>query len=114
MARSSSGIRGTRIGSGPHGDNERGGGTLEPRVAVSFWCEAGHLTQPSFAETAVIPQQWECPCCGQLAGQDRDNPPVPVPIAPYKTHLAYVRERRSDAEGETLLAEALANLRTTA
>jgi hypothetical protein len=108
----SSGIRGTRIGSGPRGDSERGDAAA--RVAVSFWCVAGHLTQPSFAETAVIPQQWECPCCGQLAGQDRDNPPVPVPVAPYKTHLAYVRERRSDAEGEILLAEALARLRATA
>lgn len=111
MARSS-GIRGSRIGSGPRGDSERG--EAAPRVVVSFWCEAGHLTQPSFAATAVVPQQWECPGCGQPASQDRDNPPAPVPVAPYKTHLAYVRERRSDAEAEILLAEALARLRATA
>ena len=30
---------------------------------------------------------------------------------PYKTHLAYVKERRSDADGAAILAEALANLR---
>ena len=30
---------------------------------------------------------------------------------PYKTHLAYVKERRSDAEAATILSEALANLR---
>ena len=87
---------------------------MAPRVTVSFWCEAGHLTQPSFADTALVPEQWECPGCGQPAGRDRDNPPVPAPIAPYKTHLAYVRERRSDAEGAILLAEALARLRATA
>jgi len=28
---------------------------------------------------------------------------------PYKTHLAYVRERRSDADGDAILEEALAN-----
>jgi RNA polymerase-binding protein len=110
MARSS-GIRGTRIGAGPRGDTQRG--EAAARVTVSFWCQAGHLTQPAFADTALIPQHWECPCCGQLAGQDRDNPPQPAPLAPYKTHLAYVRERRTDAEGETLLAEALARLRAT-
>lgn len=111
MARSS-GIRGSRIGSGPRGDSQRG--EAAPRVVVSFWCEAGHLTQPAFADTAVLPQLWECPGCGQLAGRDRDNPPVPLHTAPYKTHLAYVRERRSDADGEILLAEALARLRATA
>ena len=30
---------------------------------------------------------------------------------PYKTHLAYVKERRSDSDGEALLDEALAKLR---
>lgn len=105
------GIRGHRIGSGPMGEPDRG----EPaaRITVSFWCEAGHLTRPSFAENAVVPLMWECPGCGLPAGMDRDNPPVHVPAAPYKTHLEYVRERRSEAEAEILLAEALARLRTT-
>ncbi|MCX6445336.1 MAG: RNA polymerase-binding protein RbpA, partial [Actinobacteria bacterium] len=30
---------------------------------------------------------------------------------PYKTHLAYVKERRSDAEGAKILDEALRKLR---
>ena len=30
---------------------------------------------------------------------------------PYKTHLAYVKERRSDADGDAILEEALARLR---
>lgn len=111
MARSSSGIRGSRVGAGPRGESERG--DMAARIAVSFWCQAGHLTQPYFAETAVVPQEWECPACGLPAGQDCDNPPVAVPTAPYKTHLAYVRERRSEADGERLLAEALARLRGT-
>jgi hypothetical protein len=32
-------------------------------------------------------------------------------VEPYKTHLAYVKERRSDADGEAILAEALQRLR---
>jgi len=111
MARSS-GIRGSRVGAGPMGEPERG--DRMGRIAVSFWCGSGHLTQPCFAETALVPQVWECPGCGQPAGQDRDNPPVQEPVAPYKTHLAYVQERRSPAEAEILLAEALAKLRAAA
>ncbi len=111
MARSS-GIRGHRIGSGPRGEDERG--NIVARVEVSFWCEAGHVTRPCFAQEAVVPLVWECSGCGLPAGRDRDNPPLQVPVAPYKTHLAYVRERRSVAEGEILLAEALAKLRATA
>jgi hypothetical protein len=30
---------------------------------------------------------------------------------PYKTHLAYVKERRSDTDGHVILAEALMALR---
>ena len=38
--------------------------------------------------------------------------PPPAPrTEPYKTHLAYVRERRSDADGDALLEEALTRLR---
>lgn len=105
------GIRASRIGSGPAGETERGGAV--PRMTVSFWCAGGHLTKPCFAQTANVPTIWECPDCGLPAGVDRDNPPIHVPAAPYKTHLEYVRERRSDAEAEILLAEALARLRAT-
>ena len=37
--------------------------------------------------------------------------PPPAPrVEPYKSHLAYVKERRSDEDGEALLAEALARI----
>jgi hypothetical protein len=105
----SSALRGSRIGSGPLGETERG----DPveRVAVAFWCADGHVTRPRFAVTATVPEVWECPRCGQPAGQDQGNPPSALTIEPYKTHLAYLRERRSDEDAETLLAEALARLR---
>jgi hypothetical protein len=42
---------------------------------------------------------------------DALNPPAPPRNEPYKTHLAYVKERRSDKDGAQLLDEALASLR---
>ena len=103
------GIRASRIGAGPAGETGRGGAV--PRMTVSFWCAAGHLTKPCFAQTADIPTVWECPDCGLPAGRDHDDPPEQAPAARLKTHLDYVRERRSDAEAEILLAEALARVR---
>ncbi|MFD5629376.1 MULTISPECIES: RNA polymerase-binding protein RbpA [unclassified Streptomyces] len=102
-------IRGSRVGAGPMGEAERG--ESAPRLRISFWCSNGHETVPSFASDAQVPDTWDCPRCGFPAGQDQENPPDPPRTEPYKTHLAYVRERRSDADGEAILAEALAKLR---
>ena len=100
-------IRGSRVGAGPMGEAERG--EAAPRVFVSFWCSNGHETRPSFAEEPglAVPEPWDCPRCGFPAGQDQENPPAPPKVEPYKTHLAYVKERRSDADGQAILDEAL-------
>ena len=105
-------IRGSRVGSGPMGESERG--ESAPRVTVSYWCANGHETRPSFAVDGEleIPEQWDCPSCGLPAGQDRDAPPSAPKVEPYKTHLAYVKERRSDGDGAALLDEALKALRS--
>jgi hypothetical protein len=60
---------------------------------------------------APVPDSWDCPRCGFPAGQDSVNPPAPPRNEPYKTHLAYVKESRTDAEGQAILEEALARLR---
>jgi hypothetical protein len=91
------------------GEDERG--EAAPRLRVSFWCANRHETRPSFATDATLPESWDCPRCGWPAGQDEANPPAPPRTEPYKTHLAYVRERRNDSEGEAILQEALTNLR---
>jgi hypothetical protein len=93
------------------GEAERG--DTAPRLQISYWCSNGHETKPSFAEEAGAqpPEVWDCPRCGFPAGQDRLNPPSAPRNEPYKTHLAYVKERRSDADGEAILQEALASLR---
>src|SRR5665647_176946 len=93
---SGSAIRGSRVGAGPMGEAERG--ESAPRFWVSYWCANGHET-------------WDCPRCGFPAGRDQAAPPEPVRNEPYKTHLAYVKERRSDEDGAAILDEALAALR---
>ena len=90
------------------GEAERG--DAAPRHRVAFYCANGHETRPSFATEAAVPAEWDCPRCGLPAGRDKDNPPAAPKIEPYKTHLAYVKERRSDADGEAILNEALAKL----
>ena len=102
-------IRGTRVGAGPMGEAERG--ESAPRRRIPFFCENGHETRIAFASDADVPEIWDCPRCGQPAGPNRAAPPEPARAEPYKTHLAYVKERRSDADGEAILAEALARLK---
>ncbi len=104
-----SAIRGSRVGAGPMGEAERGDSA--PRQQVSYFCAKGHHTQPSFAAEASVPDTWDCPRCGLPANRDLDNPPPPPKIEPYKTHLAYVKERRSEREAEEILDEALNTLR---
>jgi len=91
------------------GEAERG--EAAPRQRIAFWCSNNHETHPSFSDEAAIPETWDCPRCGFPAGRDKDNPPAPPKVEPYKTHLAYVRERRNAEDGEAILADALAKLR---
>jgi hypothetical protein len=107
-----SGIRGSRIGAGPSGHTERG--PAAERTTITFWCAAGHSTRVVFALSADIPQIWDCNGCARTAGLDPESPPAAGPAAPFKTHLEYVRDRRSAAEAETILSEALTKLRATA
>jgi hypothetical protein len=58
-----------------------------------------------------LPESWDCPRCGLPAGPNQEQPPKPPRNEPYKTHLAYVKERRSDADGAAILDEALGRLR---
>ena len=91
------------------GESERG--ESAPRRRVSYWCANGHESRTSFALDAEVPENWDCPRCGLPGGQNRQSPPAAPRNEPYKTHLAYVKERRSDADGQAILEEALAKLR---
>ncbi|MGW1676269.1 RNA polymerase-binding protein RbpA [Saccharopolyspora sp. NPDC002376] len=103
-------IRGTRVGSGP-AVSEAERGEAAPRKRVDYWCSNGHHSRQSFAMDADAPEEWDCPRCGLPAGLDQENPPSARRNEPYKSHLAYVKERRSDEDGMAILEEALTKLR---
>ena len=103
-------IRGSRIGSGPMGEAERG--EAAPRQAVTYFCSHAHRSVVTFAIEATAPEHWDCPKCGLPASADSDNPPPAPKIEPYKTHLAYVKERRSETEATEILKEAVEMLRS--
>ena len=112
MAAGGSAIRGSRVGAGPMGEQDRG--FHAERIAVSYWDELGNETVRYFAANLPeeeIPDIIDSPSTGLPAGRDKDNPPQVAKMEPYKTHLAYVKERRTEAEAEQLLEEAIAQLR---
>lgn len=106
---SGSAIRGSRVGSSPMRPDERS--EPAPRREVTYFCAAGHASQVRFAAEVSAPETWDCPRCGQPAGLDHQNPPGRMRAEPYKSHLAYVKERRSEEDGAKILAEALAKVR---
>ncbi len=84
------------------------------RVAVSYWDALGNETVRYFAagiSDEEIPDTIDSPHSGLPAGRDQQNPPALAKPEPYKTHLAYVKERRTDEEAVTLLDDALQQLR---
>src|SRR5256714_14955948 len=102
-------LRGARVGRDQLRPEQRG--ARHPVWAVANWGATGHRFEPLFAANANAPATWECPRCGLPAGRDEQHPPGKPRSEPYKSHLAYVKERRSEAEGAAILAEALPPLR---
>lgn len=84
------------------------------RIQVSYWDELGNETVRNFAANLPdeeIPETIDSPSTGLPAGRDKNNPPSVAKLEPYKTHLAYVKERRTETEAAELLDEALEQLR---
>lgn len=112
MVSGGSAIRGSRVGSGPMGEQDRG--VHAERIAVSYWDALGNETVRYFAANLPdeeIPETIDSPTTGLPAGRDQANPPQVAKNEPYKTHLAYVKERRTDEEAAQILDEALQKLR---
>lgn len=113
MASGGSAIRGSRVGAGPMGEQDRG--FHAERVAISYWDAMGNETVRYFAADLPedeIPEVIDSPSTGLPAGRDKENPPSVAKNEPYKTHLAYVKERRTPEEAVQLLDEALQKLRS--
>jgi len=101
-------MQGTRVGAGPAGE-PYGRGTTVAKVVVLYHCANKHQTLVPFIWTVTPPPQWECRVCSQPAGTDPLDPPARV--ARYlgeKTHMERVRDRRTQVEGDRLIAESLA------
>ena len=112
MGSGGSAIRGSRVGAGPMGEQYRG--FKSERVERFYYCINGHTQNPQFAahvDPSEIPDMIDCPNCGLPAGQDKKNPPQILKHEPYKTHLAYVKERRTSDEAKALLDEALSSIK---
>jgi len=84
------------------------------RIQVSYWDELGTEAVRYFAANLPeeeIPVTIDSPQSGLPAGRDKENPPLVSKLEPYKTHLAYVKERRTEEEAASLLDDAIQQLR---
>lgn len=94
------------------GEQDRG--ITVDRRAVSYWDALGNETVRYFAADLPdeeLPETIDSPMSGLPAGRDRERPPTVAKNEPYKTHLAYVKERRTDEEAAQILEEALQQVR---
>ncbi|TLM86521.1 RNA polymerase-binding protein RbpA [Pseudarthrobacter sp. NamE2] len=118
MVHPASGFRGTRAGvtagSGSSLQSNDDQGSPPPRIRVSYWCAKGHETQPVFLKLPEdqIPAVWDCRRCGGPATRDGQAAAAADAFEDgYKTHLEYVKDRRSGQDAEDVLAGALEKLR---
>lgn len=118
MLHSASGFRGIRVGATegapPRHEPLDNAGARQPRIRVSYWCAKGHETSLVFAQLPEdqIPGAWDCRRCGCPATRTEAQSAVEEPpVEGYKSHLEYVKERRSSQDAEDVLAGALERLR---
>ncbi|HEX8487371.1 MAG TPA: RNA polymerase-binding protein RbpA [Propionibacteriaceae bacterium] len=103
-------LRGTGLGAKSFEDEA--GVEFAPRREVGFDCPRAHHFELVFAEEAEIPSVWECPRCGAESLRSDGQRAEAKEEKPIRTHWDMLRERRSIAELEDLLAERLNLLRS--
>ena len=102
-------LRGTRLGATSY-ENDRNT-DLAPRQEIAFDCPKGHHFIVPFAAEAEVPATWECRVCGAIALTATGDQPSPKKAKPPRSHWDMLRERRSIADLEQVLAERLALIR---
>jgi ribosomal protein S27E len=102
-------LRGTRLGATSY-ENDRNT-DLAPRQEIAFDCPKGHHFTVPFAAEAEVPTTWECRVCGATAFTSTGGLPTPKKVKPPRSHWDMLRERRSIADLEQVLAERLALIR---
>jgi hypothetical protein len=78
-----------------------------------FWCPEDHQTTVVFSDDAEPPEQWPCRECGEIAQRARGTAVRSGRRieGSHKTPYEFMMMRRTPADGERLLAEALDELR---
>ena len=98
-------LKGTGLGAKSFEDEA--GVEFAARQEVGYDCPREHHFTLVFSAEADIPPVWECPRCGaESLRSDGERPELKEEKAP-RTHWDMLRERRSIAELEELLAERL-------
>jgi RNA polymerase binding protein RbpA len=105
-----SGMRGNRLVSASN-QVDRGAEPVARRVA-DYWCAEDHRTSATFAADVEPPGEWTCRVCSGPSSLDRGAAPVAsrarfFPRTPYE----FLMMRRTEEDGERILAEALAAMR---
>ncbi len=117
MLHISGGFSGTRVGATAGGrspmQNDNPDAEPVPRIRISYWCGSGHETIMVFAQLPQlqVPPFWDCRRCGKQASSTQALAGSGAAENAFKSHLDYVKERRTAAEGEELVSGALAKLR---
>ncbi|WNV90258.1 RNA polymerase-binding protein RbpA [Umezawaea sp. Da 62-37] len=103
-------LRGYRLGT-PTGQPDRDA-CAAPRAEIRFVCRRGHDFIVPFSTDAEIPAVWTCPRHGieHCLRTDDDSEWVPPQGKPPRTHYVMLLERRSIADLENLVAQALAGI----
>src|ERR1017187_8904221 len=102
-------LRGTRLGATSY-ENDRNT-DLAPRQEIAFDCPKGHHLTVPFAAEAEGPATWECRVCGATAFTTTGDLSAPRKAKSPRSHWDMLRERRSIADLEEVLAERLAVIR---
>lgn len=83
------------------------GVALSPRQSIEFDCPAQHHFTIVFSDEADLPASWDCPRCGEPSLRSDGHRGEEKATKPVRTHMDMLRERRTSAELEELLAERL-------
>src|SRR3954453_18642451 len=98
-------LRGTGLGAKSFEDEA--GVEFAARQEVGYDCSRHHHFTLVFSAEEDIPSLWECPRCGAESLRSDGRRPEAKEEKPVRTHWDMLRERRSIAELEDLLAERL-------
>jgi hypothetical protein len=105
------GVRGSRLVSSST-QVDRGAEPVARSIA-DYWCADDHRTSAAFAADVMPPVEWSCRICSGPSSLERGAAPVAsrprfFPRTPYE----FLMMRRTEEDGERILAEALAAMRS--